>query len=1255
MIRSIPLVAAAFTLACAALSFSANAQNLDDVWQAFEESDRVKARSMLEEAVKNDATKVDATCTLIMLNGFEEKEGSFKLMKDAFDDMDDPSPYLYALWYDKAVTGGYGKKKPERIAFMNRILESDKVNKSQQIVAHYLIGTHAVYSGNPKGRKEAYAKVHSLRDWQFTGVFDNSSGSGFDKEYPPITHPEPGASFLSASNSKISWFEPTKTLEDCWVPTIYYLTESAGTVYAQTFLESPEERDVVLGFSGSGSLKFWLNDQLLVSQEEEYSLEMDYYKIKAKLAKGTNRLLVQVGYTSQETDYPNFMVRVLDQNNEPITDLKLSTTHSPYTKATFEPELIPHFAETYFQARIEADPGNVIHSVMLARCYLRAGKHNEAIKVINACLKDHPNNILLHYQLLLSYQSTDDRTNILKQVEDMRALDEDILLIHFYDFNIDFGKEDYTACQKHLEHIENALGSDNESYQELNVRLMLAKKEYQQAMTQIEWCYQKFPESEDFLGYKFRLVKSQSGSKGGSLKLLEKFLKDNYDFSVYQLYLSELDDAGMRSKYQKTLLKLYETHPMSTNYRGKLVHHNYNIQQYDAALAYVEEGLGVSPYDYSLWRDKGYLLEALGKKEQAIAAFDMAIHHNPNLFDTREKRRELLGQDPLTELLRRPGVEDMVRSRLEEASASDDNFEYIVNDANVIIFPEGSSSELNTLAVKVLNEAGVEAWKEASINYNSAWQSLHIDKADVIKQNGQKIAAERNYNDLVFPNLQPGDAVIIEYRLENYTGGQLSKEYWASHTFNSFVPTKHARLKIVAPKDLQLHFEKLHIDSEMEKSELSEFTVYEWDLQDLDKCKDESYMEELNEIGMDMQVSTIDSWTTISEWYRDLAMPRAREDHNLDEVFQSIFEAGTDKLTDLEKAQAIYAYICENINYSSVAFRQSNYVPQKPMKTISTQLGDCKDLSTLYHTLARKAGLSTNLVLVNTRNNGENTMRVPSTEFNHCIVRISLPDTLLFQELTDEKLPFGAMPNSLINAQALIIPNAASDQVEEELMHLPSPSNLRSKVFRESTITVEDKDLAIQSTVRASGEVASNYRHYFDGLTEERTKESVEYVVSGYFENSLKVDTYAFENMNNLEPSVTMKVDFNVENEVKSIGGLKAVKPNLFEKIATLDVFPDMERKYPFLYWAYDSMDEYHTATTMVLPPDAKIIEVPANHSVSNTYMDYKLEVTQSGQEVTLKRTVVIKEKYVPAEDYNDLRQTIKSIIEAEDVYIAFK
>src|ERR1044072_5778066 len=116
-----------------------------------------------------------------------------------------------------------------------------------------------------------------------------------------------------------------------------------------------------------------------------------------------------------------------------------------------------------------------------------------------------------------------------------------------------------------------------------------------------------------------------------------------------------------------------------------------------------------------------------------------------------------------------------------------------------------------------------------------------------------------------------------------------------------------------------------------------------------------------------------------------------------------------------------------NFNYSSVSFRQSGHIPQKPAKTITTKLGDCKDFSALYVTLAKMAGLKANLVLCLTSDNGTKAMLLPNKDFNHCIVKVMIDGKEQFLELTDKYLPYKALPTTLVEATVLEIPSMSGE------------------------------------------------------------------------------------------------------------------------------------------------------------------------------------------------------------------------------------
>src|SRR5690606_20488544 len=181
----------------------------------------------------------------------------------------------------------------------------------------------------------------------------------------------------------------------------------------------------------------------------------------------------------------------------------------------------------------------------------------------------------------------------------------------------------------------------------------------------------------------------------------------------------------------------------------------------------------------------------------------------------------------------------------------------------------------------------------------------------------------------------------------------------------------------------------------------------------------ENYMPNDMDITRFLHISTLDSWNDISKWYSDLVRSRIEINSTVNDVFNKLFPNGYKQLSETDRAEIIYNYFRQTFTYSYVSFKQSGFVPQKPSKTIKTGLGDCKDFSTLFVTLAKMAEVESNLVLVLTSDYGKKNMILPNTEFNHCIVKANLDGKEHFIELTDKYLPFKSLPMSLREATAL--------------------------------------------------------------------------------------------------------------------------------------------------------------------------------------------------------------------------------------------
>ena len=594
------------------------------------------------------------------------------------------------------------------------------------------------------------------------------------------------------------------------------------------------------------------------------------------------------------------------------------------------------------------------------------------------------------------------------------------------------------------------------------------------------------------------------------------------------------------------------------------------------------------------------------------------------------------------------------KSYLEAKQEQDHDYSYLLDEKLAIVYSEGAVEEYLTMVLKINTEKGINTWKESYIPYNEYSQTLLIEKAEIVKKNGNKLHAEKNGNEMVFTSLEAGDAIVIKYRLQNFTRGRLGKDFWDRYTFNSFNPSGTIRYCLLVDKNVKPEFKMLNSELKPRIKDADDFTLYTWQVDNTEPIKVEPYMPTLNDIGNSIHISTIKSWNDVAQWYSDISYARTEDEYELKDVFDGLFSKN-ENLTDMAKARRIYDYIQRNIRYSSVSFRQSAYVPQKASVTINTRLGDCKDLSSLFVSLASMAGLHANLVLVDTRDNGTKEMVLPSVEFNHCIVLLKEGGKETYLELTDNNLPFGCLPNNLPGASSLIIPRQNEDVFTSNLQPLPALNKGRDMVSRVVNADISGSDLRIRVEVKKTGALTSGVRNEYLNLSDEKMREQMEEAVSGGYKNPVKVEDVSFKGLSDLVDSVSYKYTCTIKNEVAEVGDMSMFKIPFGDVVATIDNFSKETRQFPLEYWRYEDTDEYETIINIKIPAGKKLVELPKTQTFQFNKCTYSIQYKMTGGNVTVTRKAKLIRENITSADYSAFKDFMNKIIKAEAKYIAFK
>nr|WP_295865648.1 DUF3857 domain-containing protein [uncultured Chitinophaga sp.] len=1239
--------------------FGLMAGDYEKAWEAIHKNDVVTATTYLQKAIKaGGPQKNSAIATLILLNNMTGFDRDFTTRYfNPLQQLNGPAPYTYALWFFEPVLGSYGLKKGVQLQNLEKVLsDTANFNGSLNAAAAYFMGMHQLVSKRMDLTQSLFSRVGALEKWAFTGPFDNLMGSGFDKDFGPVGKPEGGAFISSSNNSPVNWFEPLFTTGQGWSYVGAYFPVNNAVGYAQTFVNAPADMEPLLCLGGTGALKVWVNDKLMISQPEEKVTELDWWKTKVRLKKGYNRILVQIGFTKQNIR-PNYIVRLTDNDYKAVKGLVCQASPAPYQPDTRkdEPVLIPHFAETYFKKQLADHPQDPINAVLLSRVYIRNQEWDKAKTALAKFYKAYPKDAFITNYYSDCMSGSNDRTGFAEAVESFKTLLPDNYWTLYAKVVKLEEEKSYAEALEMLNKLVSMQGEQRVTTVK-KMQLLAAQGKIDSMVQLLKQAYATYPDDEELVQTMYQYEASMNNDPAAALKVLESYCNRQYGYSTASFLANVYLNQGKTAAAVNQMKQLIQVAPYELEEYGKLIKYYFASQQYDSAIHYLNIQRQISPYYHLPLGDMGHCYLQKKETDSAILYFRKALALYAGGFDYREQLRMLENKPQVDKYFPALDYYKEIEKYVQQPHDSSHAYAFIFDEKNVIVYPEGAGEQTFNTAIFINNKKGIDHWKEISIPYNSVYQTVSIVKAEVIKPGGAKIPAETDENQLVFTKLNEGDVIYYSYKVKSSGSGRLGREYWDKFYFADFVPVNISSYNLLIADTMPLNYEYVNGGNVKPKiTQHEKFKLYSWREDNIRPLRNESYMPSINDVGKVLHLSTVKDWDVIAEWYSDITREQSKEDFEINEAFRELFPAGTSGLDDLTKARKIYEYIEKNISYSSVSFRQGAYVPQKAGKTLLTKLGDCKDLSTLFLAFARKAGLPANLILVSTRRYGQRNMELPSLDFNHCIISFKANNKTYYQELTDNTLPFNALPGRLVGAQVLNIPYEY--KAGEKITTLPLDNFMVNVIRRSMDVTLEDNSLRAKSSCAYIGEMAAAMRNTYQHATSEETRDAIQNNISSSFKKQVVLDSLSFRNLGNLSDTVWLDTYFTVKDEVISVGDFSMIRPTFMDVVATANIFTPVPRQHPFEYADYESIEDYYTDLAVHLPAGKKFEQVPSGTNLRLNNMNYTLDFKKVGDNnlIISRRFNTKSNTTIAPGAFKELETFFNGIIKEEQKYISFK
>ena len=544
--------------------------------------------------------------------------------------------------------------------------------------------------------------------------------------------------------------------------------------------------------------------------------------------------------------------------------------------------------------------------------------------------------------------------------------------------------------------------------------------------------------------------------------------------------------------------------------------------------------------------------------------------------------------------------------------------------------------------IKVFNKRGVEDYGEFEIRFNKKTEDIKLKEVKTIKQDGTVMepkedaineitppeAAEASlYSDarikvISMSGVEPGSILVCDYVKTKQKYG-MEDEFWNYQLFQYTDPVKERELVVKTPADEKINHKVKNGELKPEIEENNGVKTYTWKKQDIPAVVEEDNMPSLLNIAPLVEISTVDSWEEVSNWYQGLIDDQYQVN---EEIKDKIEELTKNAETTEEEIEALYNYVTSQIRYIGLQFGESGYKPYSAEETFENKYGVCKEKATLLIAMLREIGVEAEPVLIR-RGSAEVDLDIASPAlFNHMIVYLPGQDKYL--DPTSKGTKYGVLPGD--QGKKILLPES------NKLAKTPvrDAENSRALISQQVTLN-QDGSAQIVYQEEYRGIYGYSYKRAYQKYTPRQQKRLIKKGISRGFSNA-QAEGIQIEGVEELETELKIKIsDLKAQQYAKPMGNMLSFKPLRFS--LGLNKYAASEsRNYP-LYFGFKR--QAVREVEIDLPEGYQVNYLPENVEFENEIGKLRVEYQQQEGKVITNLNLIVDRHLIETDEYQAARE----------------
>lgn len=499
---------------------------------------------------------------------------------------------------------------------------------------------------------------------------------------------------------------------------------------------------------------------------------------------------------------------------------------------------------------------------------------------------------------------------------------------------------------------------------------------------------------------------------------------------------------------------------------------------------------------------------------------------------------------------------------------------------------------------------------------------------------------DRREKSFFFPGIQAGALGDL-----HYTEEILEPRFLGAFYFQSYVPIEEAVFSVTIDTGISLQYKLLGHEAEQvirfEQEQVGDQRVYRWTAKEQAAWSSEDNAPSLlleiphvvvylEQVGAEPLLSGVPG---LYRWYRSLTdsvSSLSNEEVRL--LTEQITRGKTDSR---EKAQALFAWVQDNIRYVAFEDGLGGFVPRDAGLVFHRKYGDCKDMANLLCTMLVSAGLPAQLTWIGTRDIPYRYEEVPTPLVdNHMIAALILPDDTLFLDATDNTLAFG-FPSSFIQGKQALV----ADGPSYRLIEVPEIRADQNRMEERAVVHWNGRQLEGQGRSSWSGYPAFEMRRRLG----EVRPDGMPRFLSGALElgnNKFSVAEHQFEGLSDRNAPLAVDFHFTVPDYVKEVGDEVFINLQLDRRLRESQI--DAERRKRDR--VFDYRTEHVHEVALEIPEGYRLQRFPEPVTWEHPGFGFNLNYRQEGNQVIMHREIRLDTLQLGVADFPRWNEMIRQL-----------